>query len=61
MKIVYLALALLLASCAPDVAVEPEPESIVFSYGYGTRGVATMPFGDDGPVVIECQESYSSI
>lgn len=64
LRIICLALVLILASCATDQGVqesEVEPETIVFSYGYGTRGVATQPFGEDGPTVIACTEVYETI
>jgi hypothetical protein len=51
---------LILAGCAEPVA-EPAPESIILSYGYGTRGVTTTPFGDDGPVVVACETYYEIV
>ena len=57
--LITLALALfILSGCAQAEIESPAPEPIVFSYGYGTHGVVTMPFGDDGPVVVECMEYY---
>ncbi|MFT4308304.1 MAG: hypothetical protein ACMXYM_02950 [Candidatus Woesearchaeota archaeon] len=49
---------LFLAGCAETRVEEPAPEPIVLSYSYGTRGAQTMPFGDEGPIVLTCEEYY---
>ena len=56
--VVFASIIALLASCAPADLAQSDPEPIIFSYSYGTRGAQTMPFGDDGPIVLTCEEYY---